>query len=99
MASRCLAQALAVLVVTLAAATGCTSASSDRVSTPSRSSGPVSTPSDGNASGGACVVGAVGDVAGEDDYQTGAARTAELISSAKPQKVLALGDMEGYSRG
>jgi len=37
-------------------------------------------------------------VAGEDDYQTGAARTAELISSAKPQKVLALGDM-AYSQG
>jgi hypothetical protein len=32
-------------------------------------------------------------VAGEDDYRTGAARTAELIASAQPQKVLALGDM------
>jgi hypothetical protein len=98
MASRCPARAIAVLVVILAAVTGCTSAPSDRVSTPSRSSGPVPTPSDGNASGGACVVGAVGDVAGEDDYRTGAARTAELISSAKPQKVLALGDM-AYSQG
>jgi hypothetical protein len=32
-------------------------------------------------------------VAGEDDVRTGAKRTAELISSAQPQKVLALGDL------
>jgi hypothetical protein len=40
-----------------------------------------------------CVVAAAGDVAGEDDYRTGAARTAELISSVDPERVLALGDL------
>jgi hypothetical protein len=40
-----------------------------------------------------CVVAAAGDVAGEETYKTGAAQTAELISSQQPQKVLALGDM------
>jgi hypothetical protein len=67
----------------------------------STSAGSVAAVTDGNISGSAasdlageaCVVAAAGDVAGEDDYRTGAARTAELMSSAQPEKVLALGDM------
>jgi acid phosphatase type 7 len=89
--------ALAVLAVTLAV-TACSSSSSDRGSTPTESSGRASPPSDGNVPSRACVVAAAGDVAGQDDYRNGAARTAELISAARPQKVLALGDM-AYSDG
>jgi hypothetical protein len=50
----------------------------------------------------ACVVAAAGDVAGEDDHRTGAARTADLISSMEPERVLALGDLvypEGTASG
>ena len=68
----CLSRApLAVLGVTLVAATACSSTSTDR----------------------ACVVASAGDVAGKNDYRTGAARTAKLIAAAQPQKVLALGDL------
>ena len=40
-----------------------------------------------------CVVAAAGDVAGAEDYLTGAAGTARLISEADPVTVLALGDL------
>jgi hypothetical protein len=65
------------------AVAACTATSSDPDATPSVSSG----------TGEPCVVAAAGDVAGEEDYRTGAARTAELIASARPAKVLALGDL------
>jgi hypothetical protein len=83
-----------VLAVTLVAATACTS--SDRTSAPSESSSSAAASSDADADAdadGACVVAAAGDVAGEDDLRTGAARTAELISAVQPRKVLALGDL------
>ncbi len=76
----------ALLAVVLVAVSACTS--SDRA--PAESSGPTSG-SDGP--GRACVVAAAGDVAGESDLETGAARTAELIAAAEPRKVLALGDL------
>src|SRR5919107_801711 len=80
-----------VLAVTLVAASACTS--SDRAPAPAESSGPVATPSDGDAAGTGCVVAAAGDVAGEEDLDDGAARTAELIAGAEPRTVLALGDL------
>src|SRR3954454_23555982 len=86
-----------VLAVSLLAA--CTS--SDRASAPSESSGPAAASSDADAdvdADGACVIAAAGDVAGEDDFETGAARTAELISAVEPRKVLALGDL-AYPEG
>jgi len=45
-----------------------------------------------------CTVAAAGDVAGADDYETGAARTAELILREDPGTVIALGDL-AYSNG
>ncbi|WP_222267275.1 metallophosphoesterase family protein [Modestobacter marinus] len=86
-----------VLAVTLVAVSACTS--SDRASAPVESSGPVATPPDGDGDGDgddpgtACVVAAAGDVAGEEDLDDGAERTAELIAAAEPRKVLALGDL------
>lgn len=56
----------------------------------------VATPSASAAS--SCVVAAAGDVAAADTYRTGAARTAELIRSARPARLLALGDL-AYSSG
>jgi hypothetical protein len=47
----------------------------------------------GPASSGECVVAAAGDVAGAEDYLTGAAGTARLIEAADPVTVLALGDL------
>lgn len=44
-----------------------------------------------------CQVAAAGDIAG-DDYRTGAARTAALITDAQPEKVLAVGDL-AYDSG
>jgi calcineurin-like phosphoesterase family protein len=87
MVSRRLASTrLAAVIVTLTMAAACTSSGEG-------SGGPV-----GNGTGKPCVVAAAGDVAGENDYRRGAARTAELISSAAPRKVLALGDL-AYSEG
>lgn len=40
-----------------------------------------------------CRIAAAGDIAGADDYKTGAARTAEQIAAAEPDRVLALGDL------
>src|SRR5215212_2602945 len=77
---------VAVLGVTLVAITGCTATS--RAAT-----GRTPTPADVEAAGEACVVAAAGDVVGEANYKTSAARTAELISSARPKRVLALGDL------
>ncbi|MGA8208989.1 MAG: metallophosphoesterase [Nocardioidaceae bacterium] len=45
-----------------------------------------------------CTIAAAGDVAGGDDWQTGAARTAALIRSREPGRVIALGDL-AYSAG
>ncbi|WP_369132689.1 metallophosphoesterase [Modestobacter sp. I12A-02662] len=81
----------AVLAVTLVTVSACTS--SERASAPAESSSPVATPSDAEDPGAACVVAAAGDVAGEDDLEEGAERTAELIADAEPRKVLALGDL------
>jgi acid phosphatase type 7 len=98
---------LAMAVVTLGAVTACSSPSSAPESAPSASGpesvpstspAPGSTPSDGDVADGGCLVAAAGDVAGEGSYRTGAARTAELIASAQPEKVLALGDM-AYGEG
>jgi acid phosphatase type 7 len=80
-----------LLVVTLLAVPACTS--SDRAPGPAESSGPAAGSADGDVPGGTCVVAAAGDVAGEDDLETGAARTAELVSAAEPEMVLALGDL------
>jgi acid phosphatase type 7 len=87
-----------VLVAALVAVPACTSPPTDLASspTPSVSAGPAS--SEGNGPSGACVVAAAGDVAGLDDYRTGAERTAELISAARPEAVLALGDL-AYEEG
>jgi len=89
---------LAVMVVPLVAVTACMSSPAGQVSASSVSSSSRSSTLEVNAAGGACVVAAAGDVAGEDDYRTGAIRTAELISAVQPQKVLALGDL-AYSDG
>src|SRR3954466_14280324 len=89
---------LAVMVVPLVAVTACMSSPAGQVSASSVSSGSRSSTLEVNAAGGACVVAAAGDVAGEDDYRTGATRTAKLISAVQPQKVLALGDL-AYSDG
>ena len=88
--------------------TACSSPSSRTVSDAPSTSGPVDSDPQSSADGTAetssdpgvtpCLVAAAGDVAGDDDYETGAARTAELISAAHPQKVLALGDL-AYSDG
>ncbi len=48
--------------------------------------------------GPSCLVAAAGDIAGADDWRTGAARTARLIIARKPSRVLALGDL-AYDRG
>src|SRR4051794_5459676 len=77
----------AVLVVVLVAVTACTSA--DRAPTPLEASA---------VPGGACVVAAAGDVAAQEDLRTGAARTADLISSAGPGEGPALGDL-AYPEG
>ena len=96
--------ALAVIVVPLVAVTACTSPPAGRgwgssvSSRSSSSSSSSSSPAEVNASGESCVVAAAGDVAGEDDYRTGAARTAKLIAAEQPQRVLALGDL-AYSDG
>jgi beta-glucanase (GH16 family) len=45
-----------------------------------------------------CTVAAAGDVAGSDDYQTGASVSAELIKNAHPAALLALGDL-AYDNG
>ena len=45
-----------------------------------------------------CVVAAAGDVAGQDDYRTGAARSGALITEANPERVIALGDL-AYDSG
>jgi hypothetical protein len=85
----------AVLVLTLVVATACTS--SDRAPAPAptspEASGSAPIPSPSAVPGGDCVVAAAGDVSGDDDVHTGAARTADLIASAEPEKVLALGDL------
>ncbi len=46
----------------------------------------------------ACTVAAAGDMAGKDDWRTGAAKTAELIERSRPRAVLALGDL-AYNPG
>jgi acid phosphatase type 7 len=79
---------LTVLVATLVAVPACSAPSADGASDPSSPSTP----------GADCVVAAAGDVADEDDYRTGAARTADLISEADPRLVLALGDL-AYEEG
>jgi hypothetical protein len=86
------------MVVPLVAVTACMSSPAGQVADSSASSSGSSSPFELNAPGGACVVAAAGDVAGADDYQTGAARTAKFIAAAQPQKVLALGDL-AYSNG
>jgi hypothetical protein len=90
------AASLAAVVVTLVALTACSSTPADRASSPSDLD--TSFPSDSKLAGEPCIVGAAGDVAGDDDYRSGAARTAELISSVRPEKVLALGDL-AYDAG
>ena len=45
-----------------------------------------------------CTVAAAGDIAGDDDLETGAARTAELISERDPAAVIAVGDL-AYDSG
>lgn len=82
---------LTVLSLTIVVS-ACTSPSADEVSDSSP------TAAHGEESGDDCVVAAAGDVAHEDDLRTGAARTAELISAARPQLVLALGDL-AYEEG
>lgn len=50
------------------------------------------------ATAASCTVAAAGDVAGADDYQTGAQRTGDLIRKEKPDKVLIPGDL-AYGEG
>jgi beta-glucanase (GH16 family) len=45
-----------------------------------------------------CMVAAGGDVAGSDDFQTGAAASAQIIKAAAPTALLALGDL-AYDNG
>jgi hypothetical protein len=45
-----------------------------------------------------CTIAAAGDVAGKEDWQTGAASTGRLIEEAQPRLVLALGDL-AYNSG
>ncbi|SFK71005.1 metallophosphoesterase family protein [Geodermatophilus ruber] len=89
---------LAVVAAGLVVVGGCTSPSSGRSSAPAGSERARSAPSGVEVPTGNCVVAAAGDVAAEDDYRRGAARTAELIAAARPVKVLALGDL-AYSDG
>jgi acid phosphatase type 7 len=78
---------LAAVVVALVGVTACSPPPADRG--PASSDGGQTSPSGRKP----CVVAAAGDVAAEEDYRTGAARTAELISSVDPRRVLALGDL------
>jgi acid phosphatase type 7 len=52
----------------------------------------------GTAQAEVCTVAAAGDVAGSDDYRTGAAASADLVQQAAPVAVLALGDL-AYESG
>lgn len=45
-----------------------------------------------------CTVAAAGDIAGKDDYKTGAQRSGDLIRRQDPAKVIALGDL-AYDAG
>jgi acid phosphatase type 7 len=65
---------------------------------PSQINGPGAAQTGGASVGRSCLVAAAGDVAGADDWRTGAARTARLIIARKPSRVLALGDL-AYDRG
>ena len=65
---------------------------------PGQINGPRAAQTGGASIGRSCLVAAAGDVAGDDDWRTGAARTARLIIARKPSRVLALGDL-AYDRG
>jgi acid phosphatase type 7 len=65
---------------------------------PGQINGPGAAQTGGASVGRSCLVAAAGDVAGADDWRTGAARTARLIIARKPSRVLALGDL-AYDRG
>jgi acid phosphatase type 7 len=65
---------------------------------PGQINGPSAAQTGGASVGRSCLVAAAGDVAGADDWRTGAARTAHLIIARKPSRVLALGDL-AYDRG
>ena len=60
--------------------------------------GPAPAPAPKATSDGTCTVAAAGDVAGEDDFQDGAARTADLITSRLPRAVVVVGD-SAYDEG
>jgi predicted phosphodiesterase len=57
----------------------------------------ASTPGGSSASGD-CSVAAAGDVAGDDDYRTGAQATADLIAEHQVRAVIAVGDL-AYDQG
>jgi hypothetical protein len=82
---------LAAAAVVLVTGTACTSGSTGSGADVAEAG--VPTTRTGDPAGEPCLVAAAGDVAGKEDDRTGAARTAELISSAHPEKVLALGDL------
>jgi len=84
-------------VVLLVLATACSSSRADPGPASSASSGSTSSSSAAAAPSGDCLVAAAGDVAGEDDLEN-AARTADQIAAARPDKVLALGDL-AYPEG
>jgi acid phosphatase type 7 len=65
---------------------------------PGQINGPGAAQTGGASIGRSCLVAAAGDVAGADDWRTGAARTARLVIARKPSRVLALGDL-AYDRG
>ncbi|HKG52165.1 MAG TPA: metallophosphoesterase [Actinomycetales bacterium] len=52
----------------------------------------------GESGAGACTIAAAGDVAGVQDFRTGAAVTGGLLTATGPARVLALGDL-AYSNG
>jgi hypothetical protein len=52
----------------------------------------------GESGAGACTVAAAGDVAGAEDFRTGAAATGGLLTASGPARVLALGDL-AYNTG
>jgi hypothetical protein len=67
-------------------------------SSPKGEAKPSPAPAPGTTSDANCTIAAAGDVAGEDDFQDGAARTADLITGHRPQAVVVVGD-SAYDEG
>jgi len=93
------AAAAAALLLALLFVAGC-DGGDQRGSSPSaasRGADSSSTPEGSSASRG-CTVAAAGDIAGDDDYRTGAQATADLIVKHQLRAVIAVGDL-AYDHG